>query len=112
MGCAVFITRDDPLSTVLLGGQASDLKDIKRGNQVKSSKRQDMEETSFHEGPDENSSGISQNGHKRPRIDYSVFHSDVARLQQNLVENQSLLDQSLDQSITQNVPSGTNVSMS
>jgi len=72
---------------------ASDLKDIKRGNQVKSSKRQDMEETSFHEGPDENSSGISQNGHKRPRIDYSVFHSDVARLQQNLDDLETDLKQ-------------------
>ena len=59
--------------------QARDLKDIKRGNQVKSSKRQDLEETGFNEGTDENATGLGQVGHKRPRIDYSVFRTDVAR---------------------------------
>ena len=58
--------------------QARDLKDIKRGNQVKSSKRQDLEETGFNEGTDENATGLGQVGHKRPRIDYSVFRTDVA----------------------------------
>ena len=64
--------------------QARDLKDIKRGNQVKSSKRQDLEETGFNEGTDENATGLGQVGHKRPRIDYSVFRTDVARLQPDL----------------------------
>jgi hypothetical protein len=73
--------------------QARDLKDIKRGNQVKSSKRQDLEETGFNEGTDENATGLGQVGHKRPRIDYSVFRTDVARLQQNLDDLETDLKQ-------------------
>ena len=73
---------------------ARDLKDIKRGNQLKSSKRHDMEENGFNEGPDENSSSSGQSGtHKRMRIDYSIFRTDVARLQQNLDDLESDLKQ-------------------
>ena len=54
-----------------------------------------MEENSFNEGPDENSSssGQSGTGHKRMRIDYSIFRTDVARLQQNLDDLESDLKQ-------------------
>ena len=73
---------------------ARDLKDIKRGNQLKSSKRHDMEENTFNEGPDENSSSSGQSGtHKRMRIDYSIFRTDVVRLQQNLDDLESDLKQ-------------------
>ena len=72
---------------------ARDLKDIKRGNQLKSSKRQEMEE--LNEGADDNGSSSSgQSGtHKRMRIDYSIFRTDVARLQQNLDDLESDLKQ-------------------
>jgi len=36
---------------------------------------------------------LGQNGHKRPRIDYSVFRTDVARLQQNLDDLETDLKQ-------------------
>ena len=72
---------------------ARDLKDIKRGNQLKSSKRQEMEE--LNEGADDNGSSSSgQSGtHKRMRIDYSIFRTDVARLQQNLDDLENDLKQ-------------------
>ena len=72
---------------------ARDLKDIKRGNQLKSSKRQEMEELNEGTGDNGSSSSGQSGTHKRMRIDYSIFRTDVARLQQNLDDLENDLKQ-------------------